>query len=904
MTPSALTDGQIKRFELELPGQAIAGAVSLSGRDAIILSSFGFHIVDLYQPTQRPWTLDCDAPGIPIEVQWHNNSQKSSYILSAIGDKLLTLDCNLGQTSSSPYEYYTAHTRAVTCVDTSSLNSDVIATSSLDAFTLVWDSRSPKHPALRLYNDGEPVFKVRLSPLDEHLLASTHGDIYCIWDLRNPLEPIRRVQAHPNRIRDLHWNPQVKDLILTCSSDCTVKFWNWSRVDYNGMEHESGTRALDRILQTDTPIKSAMHTTVGQGVLAGGDDVFLFDSRTRAFSDRKARVAPVHTWSLGGQRSTSIGVSRALDAPLSHISLIGQELGIIPVETSLLQKIGVDDHSMSEKSPIGDRTSFRIYGCLHTEEDRNRSYFEGKPVSDYGGFLQGRGADMSNEQTQRLPAEVKPNEAMQSVDLPPPPSVTVADQLTSIDDEDDEFAVISGDITALESNRDASRIIIVPPRRLAGAVFAPNGYIISFTATRAILASGSSPEAEPNFRGLASLFSHEAVSQCETDEELVTSVGIRSISFGKGMPAWYSRTPDWLAADGKEHDENALEQSQFDHRTTHDGPLKIQASTGQINAKISITDLGDTLPAKKYLAEKYTLRGSPRTICTHNQHVCEKYGLKIRAKAWATAALILDPVVPLQKSTRTFDEFVVARRNLVEIKRRDGQGNPIGIDYAFDEPVRVTKPIVQAPVDWLSHPFGNDLVAKLLDIFKETRDIQMLAMLTTVFAMASPRFDLHRNPDELQSGRVRLKFKNKERYSTARRKRSLLSPHDFEYHCAWRQCYADQLYAWGMPFARLEILQPNGAQKETSAMIRTIRSTFKPENDTEDSIPAICTICLETVQGICATCSECAHATHPDCLEMWIGDEQSDSQCPAGCTCSCGAVPEYGWPYFASNEKQ
>lgn len=904
-------DASKSPIDFQLDMRPVAGSVSPPGRDAVLLSSQGIHIVDLDQPSKSSWTLKDSVPGTPIDVQWHPSSHKPSTIFSATSAKLLVWDLQQAVTHAPNYETFESHERAITSLDGSSLHPGTVATGGLDGYTYVWDIRTHRRPAQKLYDDGLSVHKVKLSPHNENHLASAHGGRFHIWDLRHVSRPVRRIKAHPNRVRDLQWNPQARDLILTCSSDCTVKFWNWSRPRQPDPQSDvaSASEALDRTLETDCPIGSALHTSVGQGVVASGDDLFLFDCRIRAISDRKAKVAPVYTWDLLGQTLKPMGIRVSQQSSLQYVSLVDNALRMITLTPSLLTSVGAEGNSVHANSSVPKLRpgSYRNY-TDHEEASiptrnihpiRNREDFSGvvrirnDKATPADGHLQNDESTSHNTSHEREVADAKI--------FAPPPTITATDNLNSIDDEDDDFAIISGDIVIGESSHDPSKIVITPPPRFAGATFAPNGSLVIFAPARSTEQRIPESDKIPNYRGLASYLLNNSDDAEIGDAE--SSMDFRNISFSrmKGTPPWYARRSDWMDDDdaGTAHDQRDVAPS----TKTHTESIEVTGTEHSSEyiprplSRITIDNALEFVPAKKQLAEEYTLHGSPYDICEHNKLVCERHGLDQHAKAWSHAAMVLKPVAPLRASSFNHGKLVVAKRNLVEIKRRDGHGNPIGVDYAFDEPTSVTKPLMWAPVEWQNHPFGQKLVKKMLHTFECQGDVQMLAMLTYVFSMKGPSYKQQDTSAQITSGAVRIRFKSKnscggDKVATDSKGASLLDHHDHLRHCAWRQNYADQLYAWGMTFARLEILQANGNNTKTRAVDEEAKIELVPAKDVEKGPLATCTICWEIIQGLCVTCPGCAHSTHPGCSEVWAQEQGLTTPCASGCGCVCGSMDE------------
>lgn len=148
---------------------------------------------------------------------------------------------------------------------------------------------------------------------------------------------------------------------------------------------------------------------------------------------------------------------------------------------------------------------------------------------------------------------------------------------------------------------------------------------------------------------------------------------------------------------------------------------------------VALRDVSELLPSKRYLAEEYILFGDGPLLCSHNAEVASKHKLQSLADIWELIKLILSNNVPLDIVSRGDDQEsvpVLAQRAVVQIKRKDS-----GLDINFGEPEGLPSIHGTGLVKWGKHPFsGTWLVQKLFDHFERNADVQMLAMLSCVFA--------------------------------------------------------------------------------------------------------------------------------------------------------------------------
>jgi hypothetical protein len=119
-------------------------------------------------------------------------------------------------------------------------------------------------------------------------------------------------------------------------------------------------------------------------------------------------------------------------------------------------------------------------------------------------------------------------------------------------------------------------------------------------------------------------------------------------------------------------------------------------------------------------------------VCENNAQVAAQNGLTSLAAVWELCKDILSDSVPLEimhQSRRRDPILVLARRNIVRIKRKDS-----GLDLGFDEPRAVVRPKLRGRVKWGKHPFASEwLIPALFEHYESLADVQMLAMLSCIF---------------------------------------------------------------------------------------------------------------------------------------------------------------------------
>lgn len=172
-----------------------------------------------------------------------------------------------------------AHTRAITDINWSPFHPEIVASSSIDTWTWVWDLRmsgatdggARQKPAQGYSAWNAAVTQVKFNRTSEHRLASTCDNKVLIWDDRKGSLPLATIEAHEKKIYGIDWSRDTTrglDRLVTCSLDRTVKFWNLAS---DTSQAAIGARELvteaESIIETRTPVWRARHLPFGNGVM-------------------------------------------------------------------------------------------------------------------------------------------------------------------------------------------------------------------------------------------------------------------------------------------------------------------------------------------------------------------------------------------------------------------------------------------------------------------------------------------------------------------------------------------------------------------------------------------------------------------------------------------------------------
>ncbi|PGH14633.1 hypothetical protein AJ79_02968 [Helicocarpus griseus UAMH5409] len=266
------TFGEDSSFHVEQP----VGSMSISpcGRDVVLASKEGLHIIDLDSPYSPPRYLPHHTPWEVADVQWSPFAARDSWVVSTSNQKALVWNLAMKTSQNSIEHVLHAHSRAITDINFSAHHWDILATCAVDSFVHCWDLRAPAKPAVSFSDWFAGATQVKWNRQDSHVIASSHDRFLRIWDDRKGARPLRTIVAHDTKIYGVDWNRIRPEALVTCSLDKTIKFW-----DYSADED-----VPEKVIHTPFPVWRARNTPFGWGVLAmpqrGNSDLHLY-SRER-----------------------------------------------------------------------------------------------------------------------------------------------------------------------------------------------------------------------------------------------------------------------------------------------------------------------------------------------------------------------------------------------------------------------------------------------------------------------------------------------------------------------------------------------------------------------------------------------------------------------------------------------
>lgn len=200
-------------------------------------------------------------------MQWSPFQSRKHRVVSTSNQKALVWNLDLPVKNAIEHSLH-KHTRAVTDVNFSRLEQDMLATCSVDTFIHCWDLRIPRQPIVSFCDWDAAAMHVKWSPFNPFKLASSHDKRLVVWDMRYGARPVRNIRAHSSKIYSIDWSLTRPTSLLSSALDTKVKFW-----DYRNSEDEP-----ESVLMLGYSACRARHTPIGNSILVvpQSDDKTLY----------------------------------------------------------------------------------------------------------------------------------------------------------------------------------------------------------------------------------------------------------------------------------------------------------------------------------------------------------------------------------------------------------------------------------------------------------------------------------------------------------------------------------------------------------------------------------------------------------------------------------------------------
>lgn len=372
------TFGEDSSFHVEQP----VGSMSISpcGRDVVLASKEGLHVIDLDSPYSPPRYLPHRTPWEVADVQWSPFAARDHWVASTSNQKALVWNLAMKTWQNSIEFVLHAHSRAITDINFSAHHPDRLATCAVDSFIHCWDLRTPLRPAISFSDWFAGATQVKWNRQDPHVIASSHDRFLRIWDDRMGAYPIKSIEAHNTKIYGVDWNRVRPGAVVTCSLDKTIKFWDYT------VEGD----VPEKIIRAPFPVWRARNTPFGWGVLAmpqrGNSDLHLYSRRAGEGANPDENLPLVHTFpGHKGQVKEFLwrprgGVSDGIDCREFQLVSWGtdRELRLHRVNPDILQRVGYEK-GKSFISNLNVTRTGAVYRSFRDEND-DTSFDETEPV--------------------------------------------------------------------------------------------------------------------------------------------------------------------------------------------------------------------------------------------------------------------------------------------------------------------------------------------------------------------------------------------------------------------------------------------------------------------------------------------------------------------------------------------
>jgi len=802
------------------------------------------------------------------------------------------------------------HTRTVLDINWHSSEPYSLASASMDSFVHIWDIRDTVRPALSL-SSILPASRVRWNHLTKHLIATAHSGDVKIWDQRKASYPIHYVTAHHNTIQCLDWSYTNENQLVTCSQDCTVKFFEINNL-----------KKAENVLNTVTPVWRAKCTPFGDGIL-----IVLVPPEKRVDNN-------LLLWNLN-----------AFNTPVH--TFVGHSDTILEFQW---MKNNDDKNSEHELITWSKDQTIRLWHVVPFLQEQPLEYHESACSTDnsdiYYNTQNSETSNISNDTLNEIDVINFKNEVEDDSNL----SMSSGnDSYNSEESEQKPILNLHQEFLSLNVGSDIFIEQKDPDRRILIALVKINNNSLCIRMTFPL---GYPVNVEPQFQ----------ISKCTYDasmknkihkilydasmkqvaknltcvqyclRELVTSLRKSRISFSDSQhteddkktysiysqsPSHYEHTNTYMACQDSynmlQHKTmglkfcnngallwfNSPQRRKTDFfpsislqkiDTTNNTPLqKLQpywfgnknsptdGSNRSVKSKkdsktdkpiISIYDVSCLFPINKDLASKYELDiSNVFSTCLKNAWITNSFKRKDLVQTWSLAAYACNTNCNIKK--------------------------------------KVTSSVDQIN-DWKSHPFTMHMIDSLITHYAGHSDFQTAALLCCVFdpnsAFKNIEQDMTPTPVYTRSNSV------SEGFSFTRGQED--STECFEvcdqglvlddssskkevYYDEYKKTYMDVLDNLGLldQQASIKKFLKHQTQKSSGFFFRFVIECFKCKNSVKDGyclqcqqFSLKCSLCSSTVRGAAHVCLKCGHGGHANHLIEWFSKE---TLCALNCGCCC-----------------
>jgi WD40 repeat protein len=736
------------------------------------------------------------AAGARIQV-WDLNIQACKYSLPGIG-------------------------RTVTALKWSPLDSNVLATGSVDGSICIWDLRASDRPIRRVRASRAPCTGIIFSAADRYSVACIQERQVSIWDLtQHSLYPVRSIRTRGSKFYSAAWDPETPGRLVVATDECQLKLYDVSTpnkhydAESSSSSNEEESQSI-KSMQADISLiwvakiesavqhvdflnsqticalawhgyKVSLYEIVDKGNHVSGIYSHHFDRKVDAVYVKVQSGTGIISWV--GEHS-----SQTVDLPVTVLEQLGslfrnfvtssfkssdENGAVIPSEGLM------NGNALSSTIPTMKPISIFSYHRVSSGLSRTSNQLQLKQRPRHGKSLSrdshcqkgtSKGSaepstppiDQSMKSSLELP---KSNELDSTPSMPflspsipsrhspndlpsledstlslPPLAAPIFDSASASkpnfslesrdsDDSDDETFIegIEGSTTFMPGG------INVPLPKACGALFAPNGQLLTFFP----------PKLRPNSaQGRTILAEHEPNGR-RRKAHRVSRVFPSFGNFGAGASSRETgdeSSSSELYGSSVQSDEQwpqitlpqASFQSQQSWRTKASTPkVGYGVQTEQANIIINVYEINDVstlCTSQRVLAKQYRIlpnaSESRADMCDYNSAAAQAAGLQDTAYIWDLIAMLLSDKVPLQllSDESSGRDVLVVARNAKTLTRSDSgvnlRNNADGM-HSFGQ------------LRWAGSPFGASwLVRSALEWAEQRSDIQLLACICAILTDA------------------------------------------------------------------------------------------------------------------------------------------------------------------------
>ncbi|XP_071959195.1 GATOR2 complex protein WDR59-like [Antedon mediterranea] len=927
---------EIDKCHIDL--QASAMGLDCTGKLAVLAGRRFMRIIDLDQKSVVNLKRESNFKWDVSVVQWNNHLPNQFAIAANETGDIYTIQEGDWRLSSS----LRGHNRAISDLDWSHFESNLLATCSVDTYIFLWDTREDTRKPCGSFSTVFGAAQVKWNKLNSNLLATVHEGNLRLWDKRNTSQAaVQYITAHTQKIHGLDWNPTDEFSLATSSQDGLVKFWD-----------VRDNHKADKELRTKGPAWRACYAPFGDGIITATVPQ-LRDENTVVLWSRSTPHQPVHVFQ--GHRDVVLDFQwRHKQDDSSDHQLVtwsrDQHLIIWKIDTNIQRYCGVDvdtlvHNTLSESVPLstnGTEEDTSVHGTP-TRSDETPSEHSSSidtEISTHSMSLQQEFIKITNSQ-------ISSNTKMPHV----------------------EKMDIGNRSCTLVSHNAAVKILVTFPSMY------PNN-----TPPIFVYHESSVVDLEQKTRILKTL--KDTCRQCVQQSRPCLEACLQQLSIPLQSMQSPSNSQTIVGSPSMYRHQYSPTQANYKYNSFSDKCIPFPRTCGarfcgvdklvvfhrpgtfrknssqQVPTPKALSALG-SLPLKKKpvnqdsvsLSSYYNLRENKRP----KGFKSKRKGSDSSSKQFRHGSVVLHNVSGLLPIHRKLAETYILQT--IDIPRMCSMNAQAAKEVGRDDLVQVWSLAslstdstlipdenVDVGIPWGAHPFGRKLLSSLIEYYSSIHDVQTLAMICCTFgSRATPTNQVaqHRNKRRdfkrstssddfilLSAGKYMVqssydpiftsdwqpdgdygsgwlpespddyKFNYKNFYEIETRehneKSKLLDENKLRQYDEFKSVYAEILYRWNIMEARADVLNYLTHPPPASSGLEFVnfgitcqhcqKRVFSIQCDDCRWFSFSCAICHVAVKGSSNFCLTCGHGGHTSHMLEWFKEE---AVCPTGCGCKC-----------------